>query len=256
MENKSFLSLALVTVLALIASAPAVRAEVVDWDSPAITWLLGSPGLIDINGDTVSDLKIEATGSVQTSYPLKIGSPYTGGFTGHTAVQLFTSFETPGGMDVTVTFLPGGLYGTGARNLNYSLFDVDGDGLALSGTDIVSGSQANLVAGGTAGPATMTPTAPFNTLTGPDSAAALLIANDNSAQGTVTTTYGNDAIRSFVFHYDNPVSPANGIALGDLSFDFDISPVPEAGTVAACAVFSLLGAWGLRRMRREQPTAV
>lgn len=254
MGTNTFRSLALMASLALVASAPVGRTAIVDWD--AVPWVDGNPiQTLDLNGDSVADLQVTITGSVLGSTPLDGPAPYTGGFFPHKALQLWTDPGTPGGMNVAITFLPGGLYDLGVRNLTYSLFDVDGDGGAGSGTDVVTGSLATFVAGGTTQPLSMGNTAPFNTLTGPDSAMGLAIANDNSAQGTVTTTYGNTAIRSFVFSYDNAISPANGIALGDLSFDFDVSPVPEAGTVAACAVASLVGAWGLRRMRRGQPVA-
>jgi hypothetical protein len=69
--------------------------------------------------------------------------------------------------------------------------------------------------------------------------------------------YVGTPLTQFVFTFGNDASattPPTGqsIALHDISF----TPVPEAGTVAACAVFSLLGAWGLRRMRRGQAETV
>jgi hypothetical protein len=244
----------LMAAMAIFASAPFGKAAVIDWD--LVPWVDGTAvQSLDLNADTVADIQVSITGSVLASTPLDGPAPYTGGLFPHKALQLWTDPGTPGGMDVAITFLPGGLYDLGVRNLTYGLFDVDGDGAVGSGTDFITGSLATYVAGGTTTPASMTPTAPFNTLTGPDSAMGLAIANDNSAQGTVTTVYGNTAVRSFVFHYDNPISPANGIALGDMSFDFDVAPVPEAGTVAACAVAALVGAWGLRRMRSSQAAA-
>lgn len=253
MKNLALRCVLLIAAFALSLPARTGQAAVIAWDS--IPWVDGIlDQSFDLNSDSINDFRVEVTGPATPGSPINAAGPYTGGFVGQKALQLWTTATgagtgIPPNIQVTVTFLPGGLYDEGAKSLQYSVFDVD------SGDHVVNAS-ATLVAGGTAAPSSITGNPSFNSINSVfgiynNDAMGTNPALDSSAEGTVDYAYGNDAIRSFTFLYHAHSDISNGIALGDLTFD--ISPVPEAGTVAACAIAGLLGAWGLRRMRREQP---
>lgn len=239
-------------IAALGFLAPASQASYIDWDT--LTWTPGATTMLyDVNSDTINDVQVTLSGAVLTGNTVISTSPYTGGLFPHKSLQLWTTGA--GTMTLQTTFLHGGIYDTGVTDLAFDLFDVDGDGGAGSGRDLISNISATLASDDvtTILPQSLTPgNAAFTQVTGPNSAQGIAIANDNTSEGTLTVDFGTSAIRSFVFTYANTIAPANGIALSDVP-----PPViPEAGTVAACAVASLVGIWGLRRMRKVQPEPI
>jgi hypothetical protein len=253
---KSFPSLRLFAALGALAfacSAPVGRAYLLDWDT--LTWNPGflsqtyniGPGTVDvtISGPNTADL-IAGT-------PL-IGPPNFDGGTGENALQIFQKFTVGQNINVTVTFTGYGPMGVAVDP--FMIFDVDKTTQLSTSVDQVGGMTATLVDSSVVAPSSIVGSVANSVLGG--TATGISAAADLTSQGNVTVTYSgtNPGISQFVFNYAAAVgtgfiSPNEGIALGDINF----TPVPEAGTVAACAVAGLLGAWGLRRLRAGRTEA-
>lgn len=257
-STPSFRLLTLVGAVAFVLSAPFGKAILLDWDT--LTWTPGAlvqsyeldPGNV---GNDVTITVSGTTGALIASSPFISTAPFTGGNAGQSALQFLQNFANAGqSITVTVDFH----YGIGVTDVAYNLFDVDlSVGSLGTSIDQVRGSSASLIGGGTVTPTTFTGSL-NNAVTAGPTVTGIANSGNSTSDANVAVNYGGSvALSQFVFTYGNDASasgilPPEGIALGDISF----TPVPEAGTVAACAVVSLLGAWGLRRMRRGQPQSV
>jgi hypothetical protein len=259
----SFRLLTLAGALAFVLSAPVSRAILLDWDT--LTW---TPGALtqsfDIDpGNLGNDVTVTIGGdtSFLTGSSPKLSTALTGGLLPVEKSLLLSAVwnTTAQAVTVTVDFHYGSF---GVTQVAYKLFDVDtGTGDLTTAVDQIRGISATSTAPSTVGPTITAGTA--NVLTGSGSFATDQVVTGTaespptSASGNVSIDYVGTPLTQFVFTFGNDASattPPTGqsIALHDISF----TPVPEAGTVAACAVFSLLGAWGLRRMRRGQAETV
>lgn len=245
--------LVLAGLVAFLASASAGRSDVIDWDT--LPWATTSaPYAIqyfDLNGDSVNDISIEtASFSGPTTWTAS-AAPNTGGLFPEKALQAGVAGSGSGSM--RLIFLAGGLYDSGVQNLNCSLFGVDAqsgpaDDVWTWGADTISPIITPVIL------PTVIPTPPYNSasLTGSYQEVLGLIPSDpGTSQGTAAIVFGSTRLNVFCVYA--VATSDDGFAIGDISFaPFDFSPVPEAGTVAACVVASLIGAWGLRRMRKAQ----
>lgn len=254
----SFRLLALTGALAFVLSAPLGKAILLDWDT--LTW---TPGVLsqsyDIDpGNLGNDVTITVSGDTGflTGTSPKLSTVLTGGLVPAEKSLLLQALwnTTSENVVVTVDFH----YGVGVTDVAYSIFDVD-TGVVDTATavDQIRNISATTLTPGLVGPTITTSSANALTGSGPGATDQIVtgtaVSPATSANGNVAFAYAGSALSQFVFTFGNDASastpPADqAIALHDISF----TPVPEAGTVAACAVAGLLGAWGLRRMRRGQ----
>lgn len=244
--------LLLITAAVLTHSAAALT---LDWNK--VSWTAGtltqsydidpaSPGndvTVTITGNT-SQLTLDGSGNTQTPY---ISSQIEGGMgAGTKTLDLAADFANlTQSVTVTVTF--SSAYAQGAKNVSFSIFDVDYSNVNGNGGAKFE-DQIRSIIGTTSGNASVAPAvtgSADNSVTGSGTLTAKITgtvtsvdAGTGSNAANATVNFGSTAIRSFTFAYGNGTAlPSNTdptrqhIGLYNINF----TPVPEINPALASA---------------------
>ncbi|MCC7517958.1 MAG: hypothetical protein IT578_02110 [Verrucomicrobiae bacterium] len=250
--------LAALGVLAFAISAPFGKAVLLDWSS--VTWTPGSlTESFNIDpSNPGNDITITITGDTSKfnlGYPVTAAVPFTGGLAADALQNILTFDNNLQSITYTVDFH----YASGVTDVSFALFDIDaGVADVNQPIDQVRSNVATLTDSSTMGPTSLTGSID-NTVSGSGLSQVVTgtaPAPNSTADGNAAFQYNGAALNQFVFTFGNDAAAygsglAQGFALGNINF----TPVPEAGTVVACAVAGLIGIWGLRRMRRASAAA-
>ena len=244
---------ALVTALALLLSANASHAVLLDWANlpGGQTWANGSlNNSYNLDGVAGNDIQIAVVSNGVTFansgglYPQNIADPAIN--SGTQGLQLWTTAgftNTTNNITVTITFL--GTYNTGTT-ASLTLFDVDASSSFIDRVSITALNGATPVAlTATNIGATASNTIAGSGTTNPVVTGTVAVGNISDNRGNVTLSTGAAQVTSITFVWNNP-GPNFGsqaIDLGNITF------APEVGSgVAALAV---CGAMPLFRRRRR-----
>jgi hypothetical protein len=272
-------------VLAALLGAVPARATVFNWNS-AGTWTAGTPTVAGVTQSFTGlsvNLKDSVAGTVWQNGSNGVGpvSPginntlLTDHLTGQNALQLaiFSQPSTTAMVTVTVTFT------TPVTGVSFNLWDVDKDlgtapGNATNNSyeDLISNIKANLSAGGTVAPTSITDggsdgtdnTSAISGGTGTIAGSSVTggnggggTANDGLNSGQATINIGASTITSFTFEWSNPgwISGDGSqqfIALGNINYTAVVTPEIHSGYAALALCGGFIGVGSIYQRRRAR----
>ena len=247
-------TIAVASLVFLLASSRVANALVLDWDSAA--WTNGSLSKsYDLTGDAINDVTLNITkrgnASVFTNDPTTgtmtpaVNQTLTGGLSpAQNSLMIAGNLFTNSDVTIQLSFT-----GTqpGAFNVSFSIFDID----VTTNSDIINNIYG-VAPDGTHIAATITNVGSTVTLAGSGLAQTLTgnaASANNSSNGNATISFGSTIITSVFFTFANNAGAPRyqDIAIGDISF----TPVPEVNPAAASAISCLLALGAMTMFHRR-----